>query len=210
MKKGKGKSHRLSLGATLAFSAAVMSFLLAAAFIAAGAVWQTHSAARERAELGDTLAHELARTVTADELATGGTALKERLADIRDTAGARRVYICAPDREGNTVVADSETGTGEAGFDTELFDVDKLLDGEETGTGRSGTRVICPAPIADSDPVLYAVAEFDIGGAQGSAMTWAATAAGIAAVLAVLLAGLYWLLVKKSVITPAAVTRISL
>ena len=133
MKKGKGKGRRLSLGATLAFSAAVISFLLAAACIVAGAIWQTRAAAMEREELGDTLAHELARTVSEEELDYGDPEMRERLTDIRDTAGARRVYICAPDREGNTIVADSETGTGETAFDPELFDVDTILSGGEPG-----------------------------------------------------------------------------
>ncbi len=207
MKKRKGKGRRLSLGATLAFSAAVISFLLAVACIVAGAVWQTRAAAREREELGDALAHELARTVGEEELVSGGTEMRERLADIRDTAGARRVYICAPDREGNTVVADSETGTGEAAFDPELFDVDTILSGGEPDTRRSGTRVICPAPIDGADRVLYVVAEFDISGAVRSATVWTATAAAAAAVLSAMLAVLYWLLVKRSVITP--IKRIS-
>ncbi len=209
MKKGKGKGHRLSLGATLAVTAALISFLLAVAFIIAGAIWHTGSAARERGTLGDALAHELARTLTARDLEEGGTALRERLTDIRDGSGAYRVYICAPDREANTVVADSETGSVEAGFDISLFTVEDILDGKEVAPRTYGgnAKVVCPAPIADEDTVLYAVVEFDMSGAVRAATVWGATASVVAAVLSILLAGLYWLLVKKSVITP--IKRIS-
>lgn len=200
MKNGRGRGP--GLAPSLVAAAVVMGLVLAAASIFAGAIWYTGNAARERGELGMELARKLAGSLSDADLTD--TALAESLREIRDGAGARRVYICAPSRKANPVIVSSEYDASQPGFDLGLYTLEDLLEGAEVGprAWAGNSAVTSPAPVIMGDRVYYAVVEFDMSPTVRRTRIYSAAAMGGAAILALMLGALYRLVVKKTVVAP--------
>lgn len=200
MNKNKDQKHSLEIRLTALVG--VMCFLLAATAVFAGAYWHTRFAARECSALADSLVHGVADDVERDD--PGGEGLVELLTDARDTAGAYRVYICAPSQYSNEIIADSNYDSPEPAFELSIFNEEDILDGLDTAPAiwDGNRRVAAVAPITSDGRLCYVVVEFDMSGSVRDAVSFALIAALCVLAGAAALTALYWKYVRDNVTGP--------